>query len=70
MMVDNLAIFIFKESQNVTFSFRDTFILLGITTAVTGISVINFDHRKLNSIILLPLPVFHIRIVRLSEGYL
>jgi hypothetical protein len=24
----------------------------------------------LNSIILLPLPVFHIRIVRLSEGYL
>lgn len=72
-MINNLAIFVFKESQDTTFlSFGTPVILqVGITLAVTvsRISIVKFDYRKLSFVILSPLPVLYLWIVSLFEGY-
>lgn len=67
--VDNLAVFVFKESQNTAFIF---FVLkvIGITIEIAGVSILDSNYSKLNCIVLLPLPVFYIGIVRLIEGNL
>ena len=67
-MIDNLAIFIFKESQNTIFLCFDTPIIIEISIAVARISITNLDDRKLSHVVLLPLPVLYIWIVRLSKG--
>src|ERR1700679_1108750 len=69
-MIDNLAVFIFKESENTTFRFFNACGVLGIAIGIARVSIIDFDNSKVNRIIFSPLPVFYIWIVGLFEGYL
>jgi hypothetical protein len=59
-MINDLAVFIFKESQDTTFMFLDAPSVLKIAIRITRISIVNSDYSKLNSIVLFPLSVLHL----------